>query len=323
MRMLNIGKTDIKISVIGFGAWAIGGWMWGGAEQKQSLRAIDAALASGINLIDTAPAYGKGLSEKIVGKAIKNKRDQVVVATKCGLVWHVQKGTHFFDYPGGEKVHKYLGPESIRYEVEQSLSRMGIEYIDLYQTHWQDETTPIEETMDTLMNLKKEGKIRAIGASNATLAQLKQYQHAGQLDADQEKYSFIDTDIEKVLPWCRKNHVTMLAYSPLGQGLLTGKLSPEREFEGDDLRRGNPRFSAQNRKKTQEVLAKQVEPIAQKYDLTIAQLSVAALVSQEGVAALCGARNQSQAEENAKAGEVLIEKEDVQNIKSALGSLDL
>jgi len=324
MRYITLGKTDIKVSVIGFGAWAIGGWMWGGTDEGQSLRAIDAAIDSGINLIDTAPAYGMGLSEEIVGRAIKGKRDKVVIATKCGLVWHLQKGEHFFDYQSGEKVYKYLGPQSIRYEIEQSLSRLGIDYIDLYQTHWQDTTTPVEDTMETLMDLKREGKIRAIGASNATLDQLKQYDKAGQLDVDQEKYSLIDTEVEKEqLPWCKENKVTMLAYSPLAQGLLTGKLGPEREFKGDDLRKSNPRFSVENRKKVKSLLERDFKPIAEKYDLSIAQLSVATLVSQDGVIALCGARNQEQAEENAKAGQFLIEQEDVERIRSLAAALDL
>jgi len=133
MRYINLGKTDIKVSVIGFGAWAIGGWMWGGTDHQQSVRAVEAAIDAGINLIDTAPAYGQGLSEQIVGQAIKGKRDQVIIATKCGLVWNVERGEHFFDYQSGQQVYKYLGPESIRYEIDLSLKRLGIDHIDFYQ----------------------------------------------------------------------------------------------------------------------------------------------------------------------------------------------
>lgn len=324
MRYINLGKTDIKVSVIGFGAWAIGGWMWGGTDHQQSVRAVEAAIDAGINLIDTAPAYGQGLSEQIVGQAIKGKRDQVIIATKCGLVWNVERGEHFFDYQSGQQVYKYLGPESIRYEIDLSLKRLGIDHIDLYQTHWQDTSTPIEETMGTLMELKKEGKIRAIGASNATLDQLKQYDQYGQLDVDQEKYSLIDTAVEEeVLPWCQENKVTMLAYSPIGQGLLTGKLDPDREFEGDDLRKGNPRFSAKNRKMMQDILNLYFKPIADKYGLSLTQLSVATLVSQENVIALCGARSQQQVEENARAGEPVIEPEDIAAVRQALADVDI
>ena len=324
VRFITLGKTDIEVSVICLGAFAIGGFARGGNDERDSLEAINTAIDSGINFIDTAPIYGKGLSEEIIGKAIKGRRDKVVIASKVGLVWHVQKGDYFFDYPNGGKIYKYLAPESIQYEIEQSLSRLGTDYIDLYQTHWQDSTTPIEDTLSTLMDLKKQGKIRAIGASNATIKQLKEYNNAGELDADQEQYNLIDTEQEKKqLPWCKENKVTMLAYRPLAAGLLTGKLGPEREFKGDDRRKGDPRFSVKNRTKINSVIEKYFNPIAQKYNLTVAQLSVAALVSQDGVVSLSGARNQNQVEENIKAGGVLVEKEDVEKLKSAIKSLNL
>jgi len=324
MRFVTLGNTDMNVSVICFGAFAIGGFAWGGNDEKESLKAVNTAIDSGINFIDTAPIYGKGLSEKIVAKAIRGKRDKVVIATKVGMVWNIEKGDYFFDYPTGGKIYKYLRPESIRYEIEQSLFRLDTDYIDLYQTHWQDSTTPIEDTMSTLMDLKKEGKIRAIGVSNATLEQLKEYDKVGELDADQEQYSLIDTKLEKEqLPWCKENKVTMLAYRPLGQGLLTGKLGPEREFEGDDIRIGAPRFSVENRKKMNSVIEKYFNPIAEKYNLTVAQLSVAALVSQDGVVSLSGARNQQQVEENIEAGKALIEEKDVEKLKIAVASLNL
>jgi len=324
MRYIKLGKTDLEVSVIGFGAWAIGGWMWGGTNESESIKAINTAIDTGINLIDTAPAYGKGLSEEIVGKAIKGKRDKLIIATKCGLVWHLDKGELFFNYESGEKVYKFLGPKSIRYEIEQSLSRLGVDYIDLYQTHWQDKTTPIEDTMETLMDLKKEGKIRSIGASNASLEELEQYSQAGQLDVNQEKYNFIDNEVEQeILPWCKSNRVTILAYSSLAKGLLTGKITTDREFKGDDLRKGDSRFSMENRKKINSVLAAEFEPIAEKYGLSLAQLSVAALISQDGVVALCGIRDEKQAEENAKAGDYLIEESDIIKIRNAIETLDL
>ncbi len=324
MRYIKLGKTDIEISVTGFGAWAIGGWKWGGTDRDQSIRAIDAAIYNGINLIDTAPAYGKGCSEEIVGKAIKGKRDKVVIATKCGLQWHSDKGEFAFAYESGEKVYKYLDPESIRYEIEMSLSRLGTDYIDLYQTHWQYNLTPTEDVMETLMDLKRQGKIRSIGASNADIAQLKKYDSSGGLDADQEKYNLIDNEVEdENIPWCRENNVTFLAYSPLAQGILTGKITADREFRGDDQRKDDPRFSMANRKKIDSVLNGKMKPIAEKYDLTLTQLSIACLISRENIVALCGIRNEEQAEENAGAGDILIEEDDVINIKKALGGLDL
>jgi len=260
-----------------------------------------------------------GYSEEIIGKAIKGKRDRVIIATKCGIQWHSNSGKFFFKYESGQKVYRYLDPESIRYEIEQSLSRLGIDHIDLYQTHWQDETTPIEDTMETLMDLKSEGKIRAIGASNAEMDDLKLYSGAGQLDVDQEKYSLIDRNIEKeTLPWCRENNVTLLAYSPLVGGLLTGKISSDREFEGDDLRKDDPRFSIENRNKINSILKNDFKPIAEKYGLTLAQLSIAALVSQDNIVALCGARDEKQAEENAGAGDQFIGEADLLKMRTAI-----
>jgi methylglyoxal reductase len=324
MRYIKLGKTDIEVSVVGLGAWAIGGWMWGGTNESDSIKAINTAIDMGVSLIDTAPAYGMGLSEEIVGKAIKGRRDKVIIATKCGLVWNFDKGELFFIYESGEKVYRFLGPESIRYEVEKSLSRLGIDYIDIYQTHWQDRTTPIEDTMETLMDLKKEGKIRSIGASNASLEQLKQYNQAGQLDVDQEEYNLIDNKAEEEnLPWCRNNSVTLFAYSSLAKGLLTGKISPDREFKGDDLRKDDFRFSVRNRKKINSVLEDEFKPIADRYGLSIAQLSIATLVSQDGVVALCGARNERQAEENAKAGDRVIEESDIEKVRNTIEALNL
>jgi methylglyoxal reductase len=324
MRYIKLGKTDIEVSVVGLGTWAIGGWMWGGTNESESIKAINTAIDMGINLIDTAPAYGMGLSEEIVGKAIKGKRDKFVIATKCGLVWDFEEGELFFIYESGEKVFRFLGPKSIRYEIEKSLSRLGIDYIDLYQTHWQDSTTPIEDTMETLMDLKKEGKIRSIGASNASLEQLKKYNQAGQLDADQEEYNLIDNRVEQEnLTWCKNNKVTVLSYGSLAKGLLTGRIAPDREFIGDDLRKDDFRFKADNIKKVNSVLKEEFKPIADKYGLSIAQISIATLVSQGGVVALCGARNKRQAEENAKAGDSVIEESDVKKVRKVVESLNL
>ncbi len=188
--------------------------MWGGTDRADSIRAIQTAIDAGVNLIDTAPAYGLGLSEEIVGEAIRGRRDQVVLATKCGLVWHVQQGAHRFDQ-AGIPVYSFLGAASLRHEVEQSLRRLGTDYIDLYQTHWQDRATPIEETAGTLMELKREGKIRAIGVSNASTADMDQYRNVGALDSDQERFSLLDRGPEaEQLPYLRRNGIAFLAYHP-------------------------------------------------------------------------------------------------------------
>jgi methylglyoxal reductase len=323
VRYVKLGSTSIEVSVLAFGAWAIGGIWWGGTDEKESIDAIRASIESGVNFIDTAPAYGKGLSENLVRKAIKGKRDKIVIATKCGIRWDLQKGMHFFNYSTGEPVYRYLGKESIQQEIEESLKRLGTDYIDLYQTHWQDPTTPIEETMCKLMELKEQGKIRAIGVSNVSLNQLREYSKFGKLDAVQEKYSLLDLEIEQdLLPWCMENKATMLAYSPQSKGLLTGKLSPQRSFKGDDVRIGDSRFEPGNIKRTNKLLEDFVKPVAEKHRATIGQVTVAWLVQNPSVIALAGARNESQGFENAGAGDIILDDADKKNFRGFLAVYD-
>jgi len=312
-----IGSSGIDASCIGLGTWAIGGWMWGGTDERQSIAAIQASLDEGISLIDTAPAYGQGLSEEIVGKAIKGRRDQVVLATKCGLVWHITKGNHFFDYDG-QPVHRHLGADSIAYEVEQSLRRLGTDYIDLYITHWQDPTTLVEETMAALEALKAQGKIRSIGASNLSPDDLSAYVAAGQLDAVQEEYSMVKRDIETtLLPICAQHGVSTLSYSSLALGLLSGRIGPDRVFEGDDQRKDNPRFSIANREKVGRLMSA-IRPIAESHGATDAQIVIAWTIQQPGITfALCGARNPDQARENARAGCIRLSKDEIDTISEA------
>jgi aryl-alcohol dehydrogenase-like predicted oxidoreductase len=302
---------------VAHGTWAIGGWMWGGTDVQKSVRSIQASLDAGVNFIDTAPAYGLGLSEQIVGEAIRGRRDKVILATKCGLVWHTAKGTFFVDQ-NGTRIHRYLGAESIRYEVEHSLRRLETDYIDLYQTHWQDPTTPIEETMGTLLDLKKQGKIRAIGVSNCTVGQVRRYRAVGPVDAAQEQYNLLHRDLEReYLPYCALNHMAVLAYSPLANGLLTGEVGPERVFPEGDLRRNNPLFSRESRIHVREIFDG-VQPVARKYSFTNGQLAIAWTLAQPGVThALVGARDARQAEENAWAGSVLLAAADAMRVTEA------
>ncbi len=317
MRYRPLGQSGIEASVVGFGAWAIGGWMWGGADEREAIRAIQASIDEGINFIDTAPAYGLGRSEEIVGKAVAGRRDQVVIATKCGLVWHTARGTLFFEEEG-RPVYRYLGRDSIRYEIEQSLKRLGTEYVDLYQTHWQDPTIPITETMAALLDLKREGKIRAIGVSNATVDQLQEYLRLGPVDADQERYSLIDREHEAMLiPFCRGHGVAVIAYSPLANGLLTGRIAPERKFPPGDLRWNNPRFSIENRMRVAQALGS-VRDIADRHGMSLTQLVLAWTVAQPGVThALAGARNPEQSRDNARAALAELPPEDLERIGEA------
>lgn len=314
----SIGRSGVQASAVGLGTWAIGGWMWGGTDEKQSIAAIHASLDAGVTLIDTAPAYGLGRSEEIVGKALQGRRDKAVIATKCGLVWHTKKGRHFFDQDE-KPVHRYLGRDAIFHEVEASLTRLGTDYIDLYITHWQDPTTPIEETVRALEDLRSSGKIRAIGASNLSAAELDAYITTGSLDAIQEKFSMIDREIGKdLLPMARQNDVSTLSYSSLALGLLSGTIDPHRTFSGDDQRKDNPRFSVNNRLKAL-AFAEAIQPVASRHDASIAQTVIAWTLAQEGVTfALCGARNPEQALENAKAGAIRLGKEDLSAIDAAI-----
>jgi len=322
MRYRAVGQSGIEASVVAFGAWAVGGWFWGGADDEDSMAAIRKALDAGVTFIDTAPAYGLGRSEEIVGKAIRGRRDHVVLATKCGLVWHTNKGTHFFDELG-KPIHRYLGPESIRYEIEQSLRRLQTDVIDLYQTHWQDASTPIEETMATLLELKQEGKIRAIGVSNVTIEQMDEYRTTGPLDSDQEKYSMLDRELDaEQLPYTQRNNIAMLAYSPLGQGLLTGKMAADRELSEGDLRAESSRFSMAGRKRILAVLD-EIRPVADAHAATLAQLAIAWTVAQPGLThALVGARNPQQALENAAAGDIVLTETELAAIARALAKVD-
>jgi aryl-alcohol dehydrogenase-like predicted oxidoreductase len=310
MNYRTLGPSKISASVIGLGTWAIGGWMWGGTDPREAERAIDAAINAGINLIDTAPVYGFGSSEALVGRVVHQKRNQVVLATKCGLVWDQPQGQFFFATDefavrpdGDRRVHRYLAPTSIRKEVEQSLQRLRTEYIDLYQTHWQEGTTPIADTMTELLKLKQEGKIRAIGVCNATGAQMAQYGQRGTLDSDQEKYSMLDRKIESdQLPYCREHGIAVLAYSPLALGLLTGKMQPDRPFAKGDQRSTNPRFQPDILRQVDALLAN-LKPLADDHQLTLTQFVLAWTLAQPGLThVLVGARNPQQALENAKAG---------------------
>ncbi len=317
MQTREIGSSGIQASAIGLGTWAIGGWMWGGTDEAESIAAIRAGIDAGVTLIDTAPAYGMGRSEEIVGRAIAGRRDEVVLSTKCGLVWHTDRGNHFFDQ-NGRPVHRYLGRESIVHEVEQSLRRLGTDRIDLYFTHWQDPTTPVEETMAALQELKRAGKIRAIGASNVTAADIAAYAAAGTLDAIQEQFSMVHRDIEAdLVPACRERGISILSYSSLALGLLTGKIGPERTFEGDDLRISDPRFSVENRRKVASFAA-EIAPVAEAHGATIAELVIAWTLQQPGITfALCGARNAGQAAENARAGALSLDASDLAAIDTA------
>ncbi|HVT30878.1 MAG TPA: aldo/keto reductase [Lacipirellulaceae bacterium] len=340
MKTRPLGKSNIEASVIGFGAWAIGGWTWGGTDDEESIRAIHAFLDAGGNLIDTAPIYGFGHSEEVVGKAIADRRDRVILATKCVMRWDItdeQKRRASKKFSANERTYLqpgessdrsfdvfiYGGADGIRQEIERSLKRLQTDVIDLYQTHWQGDSVPVEEKMGVLETLKKEGKIRAIGVSNATPEQIDAYQQFGEVDSDQERYSMLDRQMERSnLPKCDKEHLAFLAYSPLSQGLLTGKIDPNREYPEDDQRHFKDRFKPQNVRKVQSMLER-MRPIARRRKLSCAQLTMAWTLAQRGCShVLCGARNPQQAIDNAGAGLVELDRDALDQITQAVNSYD-
>lgn len=247
MNYRTLGTTDLKISEITFGAWAAGGWMWGGTERKDSVNAVKAAYDFGVTSIDTAPIYGQGTSEDIIGEALKNiPRDKVQILTKYGMRWDLAKGDPAFkskDNQGNHiDIYKYAGKESIVKECEDSLRRLRTDYIDLYQIHWPDITTPIGETMEAVAKLIEQGKVRYAGVCYYNVAQMKESEKFIKLVSNQVPYSMVNRGIESnVVPYCLENKKSILAYSPMERGLLTGKMKPGYTFgEGDH--RANVRF---------------------------------------------------------------------------------
>lgn len=308
----------LRASAVGLGTWAIGGWMWGGTDDAAAEDAIRAGLDAGITLIDTAPAYGLGHAEEVVGRAIRGRRDQVVLVTKCGLVWHDRRGPYFFSQ-AGLPVHRDLSPAAIRHEVTESLRRLGTDRIDLYITHWQDPTTPIAETVEVLKALQAEGKIRAFAASNTSPADLDAYAAAGGIAAIQEEYSMLARRIEIThLPRCRAAGISVMGYSVLALGLLSGRIPAERAFAGDDQRREDPRFSPDFRARVDRLM-QTVAPIATRHDASPAQVVIAWTLAQPGLTfALCGARNPLQARENAGAGFLRLTGAEIADITQAV-----
>lgn len=319
MQKITLGISNLEAGIIGLGTWAIGGgpW-WGDNNDAESLRAIHAALDAGVNLIDTAPLYGFGHSEQIVGQAIQDRREQVLLATKVGLWWDDARGSYFFEQ-AGHTVRRCLRPETIRIEVENSLRRLATDYIDLYQTHWQcgtGDVVAIADTMECLMRLREEGKIREIGASNTTLSQIEEYLATGELITVQERYSMLDRYLEHdMLPFCRAENLGVLAYSPLEQGLLTGSIGMDVQLDPTSYRNEIPWFAPENREHVLDMLWGW-EDLCETYNCTLGQLVIAWTAQQPGISVvLCGARRAAHVRENVRAGELHIKELDLERMR--------
>ena len=322
MQSRQLGSSDVQVSPVIFGAWAIGGWMWGGNEEKDSIAAIQASIDAGVNTIDTAAIYGMGFSEELVGRAIKGRRDKVVIATKCGMRWNSNEGSDPWQQQDNQgnpiTIRRNAKPDSIAYECEQSLKRLGIDVIDLYQIHWPDTTTPVEESMRAMNKLKEQGKIRAIGVSNYNVEWLKGAVKTAPLASLQPPYSLIQRKIEtEILPFCRQNNIGVIVYSPLERGLLTGKVTPDRQFAPGDHRASHKYFTVENRKRVLAALEK-IKPIADQHKASVAQVVINWTIHEPGItAALVGARNAEQATHNAGAMRFTLSADERASIRRA------
>lgn len=315
-----LGKSDLEVSAITFGAWAAGGWMWGSTDRNDAIEAIRASYDVGVTSIDTAPIYGQGTSEEIVGEAIKGiSRDKVQILTKFGMRWDLAKGDlamHSKNNSGEDiDVYKYAGKDSIIYECEQSLRRLGTDYIDLYQIHWPDSTTPIDETFEAVSRLVEQGKVRFAGVCNYNAQQMEEAEKTLELVSNQIPFSMVNRGIEEeTVPYCIENNKSILAYSPLERGLLTGKITPGYSFQEGDHRASHKHFQPDFIEKTNELLHK-IKPVADRHHASLGQLVLRWTLERPGITvALAGARNAEQAVQNAKAADIHLTDEEINTI---------
>jgi aryl-alcohol dehydrogenase-like predicted oxidoreductase len=289
MEYVEINRTNVESSRIGLGCWAIGGLLWGGgSEERESIDTILAALGKGITLIDTAAIYGAGRSEEIVGKALAEygQREKVVVATKVGLDWT------------DGKVYRNSSRARIRKEIEESLERLRTDYIDIYQIHWPDFDTPIEEAAEAMNELYKTGKIKAIGVSNYSSEQIKTFRTIAPLHVCQPPYNLFERGIERdIFPYCYGNGITMLFYGAICRGLLSGRMKVETKFEGDDIRKADPKFKQPRFEQYLKAVEKLDEYAREKYGKRVIHLAIRWLLDRaSGHIALWGARRPAQLE---------------------------
>ena len=314
-----IGKSGLEASALSLGCWAIGGGEWWGNNDDQiSIDTICRAVQLGVNWIDTARVYGFGHSEEVVGKALKLlPRRKMILSTKCGIQWYDDGGElHFMKE--GHAVRRDLAPKAIRRDLELSLKTMGTEYVDVYYTHWQCKTyglVPIEETMEELLKMKQEGKIRAIGASNTDLQILEDYIRAGQLDVIQEKLSILHRKSEELLPFCEEHGIMLQTYSPIEQGLLAGKASDNYVPKPGEVRDGKTWWRPENIRRVNGMLAGWKD-LTEKYQCTLANLCIKwnSMLSSN-INVLCGARKVSQIEDIASSLDIALSKEDFERMK--------
>ena len=312
MKTRKLGLTDLHFSTVGIGTWPMGsiygGMSWGPQDDRESVDTILKAVEQGINWLDTAPTYGRGHSEEVVGMALKEVSERPFIVTKCGTTW-TEDGKPAFR----------LDKEDVRRQCEGSLKRMGIDVIDLYLVHWPNPIEYLEEGWQTCSNLVKEGKIRYIGVSNFSVEQMEQLKAIHPVAAMEPPYSMIERRIEsEILNYCSKNGMGVITYSPLQQGLLTGVMKSVDELAENDFRRNNPHFKEPEFSLNIR-LAEELESIAEKYGRSVAQLAIAwCLRRPEVTAALNGARSSAEIQDSVLAGDLELRQEDIDEIENLL-----
>ncbi|MVZ66557.1 aldo/keto reductase [Sphingobacterium sp. DK4209] len=324
MEYRKLGNSDLNVSAITFGAWAAGGWMWGSTDRNDAIAAIQAAYDLGVTSIDTAPIYGQGTSEEIVGEAIRGlPRDKVQILTKFGMRWDLDKGDFGFHSKNNNgdpiEIYKYAGKESVIYECEQSLKRLGTDYIDLYQIHWPDITTAIDETFEAVTRLVEQGKVLHVGVCNYNVSQMEEAEKTISIVSNQIPFSMVNRSVEdETVPYCIHHQKSVLAYSPLERGLLTGKIHAGYTFQDGDHRASLPHFQPDFIEKA-NILLERIKPLADDKNATLSQLVLRWTIERPGITvALAGARNAEQAILNAKAIDLKLTADEIEFVSAVV-----
>lgn len=311
MRYRRLGDLDIAVSVVGFGTWPLGGRDYGRVDDHDSIKAIRRAVDLGVTLFDTAPIYGSGHAEEVLGQALEPVRKEVLIATKCGPI-EVRPGLLRLD----------LSPQAIEAQCEASLRRLRTDYLDLLQVHWNDPAWPVEKTMEAMMRLVEAGKVRAVGVSNFSVEDLRKAREAAPIVSLQSRYSLIRREVEaEVLPACRAMGIGFLAYESLARGLLSGRMTARRRFDPPDIRARDPEFLGERFARRLEAVSNMAE-VARRQGLTPAQAAIAWVAAQEGVTSvLVGAKNAAQVAENVAAGDMELDPGTLEALSEAVAPL--
>ncbi len=309
MEYITIPQTDMRITRVALGTWAIGGWMWGGTDEKESIKTIHAALDQGLNVVDTAPVYGFGRSEEIVGKALKQYKGQehIHVSTKVALEW-----------TDDEKVMRNSTPERLTRELDDSLRRLGVDYIDIYYIHWPDPLVPFEETARTMKKFLEQGKIRAIGVSNYSPEQMDAFRREAPIHMCQPPYNIFEREIENdIMPYCKSNNIALMTYGALCRGLLSGKMHRDRKFEGDDLRNVDPKFQQPRFDQYLEAVD-ELKNLASEKNTDLLPMAVRWVLDQGSEVALWGGRKPEQMEPLSRVFGWKLESDDLKRVDRIL-----